>query len=627
MPAQRPVRRAQLITPFGVGSMVDFPGDVSLMGAGIDAWPLADQACPPDWLVTEERLQQRLGVTHFRQPPEYLDFAPGVRNAGLSVPFVRFPRYQYCPRCGSMRLTSIFGGRVRCDSTDREGCGHLPERRRRYLIPVRIVAICQRGHIQDFPFHEWVHGRGSGPAGGDHHLRYVAGGSSAQLSGISIRCSCGKSRSLAGAFNFDEVRGGALERELGLGCSADRPWLGDVAGQPGSCAAHLRVVQRGASNVYFPVTYSSIYLPLWAEQTDGRIVKALEDPKVWAALTSGLREGRLIDQARCEVVAEMRQLDPARLLDAAQRKLDGVTELRPVTEEEYRRHEYDAFREGRGGEPSDLRVDRVAGTQYRGAVGSLLREVGLVRRLRETRVLAGFTRITAAAGTADRDRIQPLSRRLQDRWLPAIVVRGEGIFLDLEQSALDQWSRRSGIEEHLHPLLEANRRRIIDRGMEPRLITPKFILLHTLAHILIRQLANDCGYGSASLRERIYCDTSPESEPMQGILIYTASGDAEGTMGGLVRQGEPGRLEYTIARALHVARWCSADPICYESTGQGTDSGNLAACHGCALLPETSCEEGNRLLDRQTLIGRPERPGLGFFGSVGSDDADLVAAD
>ena len=102
---------------------------------------------------------------------------------------------------------------------------------------------------------------------------------------------------------------------------------------------------------------------------------------------------------------------------------------------------------------------------------------------------------------------------------------------------------------------------------------------------------------------------------MQGILIYTASGDSEGTMGGLVRQGEPGRLEYTIARALYEARWCSADPICYESTGQGSDSGNLAACHGCALLPETSCEEGNRLLDRQTLIGRPEAPDLGFFGT------------
>jgi hypothetical protein len=399
-----------------------------------------------------------------------------------------------------------------------------------------------------------------------------------------------------------------------------------VSSAENPCSEQPRVLQRGASNVYFPVTYSSIYLPLWAEQTDARIVKALEDPKVWGTLTSGLRDGRLIDPARSEVVADMRQLDPGKLLSAAQRKLDGVTELRPVTEEEYRRHEYEAFREGRGGEPSDLRVDRVPGNQYSGMLGTVLREVGLVRRLRETRVLAGFTRILPAGGQADQDRTQPLSRRLQDRWLPAIEVRGEGIFLDLDPRSLDVWSARSGIEKHLRSLLEADRQRAVDRHMEQRRITPKFIMLHTLAHVLIRQLANDCGYGSASLRERIYCDTTPDSEPMQGILIYTASGDSEGTMGGLVRQGEPVRLQYTLERAIHAAYWCSSDPICFESKGQGTDSGNLAACHGCALLPETSCEEGNRLLDRQTLIGRPDKPQLGFFSSIGSD-AHRVAAD
>jgi len=514
-----------------------------------------------------------------------------------------------------MRVLNIFGGRVRCDSTDPKGCGSEPEARRRYLIPVRIVAICARGHLQDFPFHEWVHGRGSAPEDG-HRLRYVAGGSSASLSGIVIRCSCGKSRSLAGAFNFSEQSGGALEQVLGLGCAADRPWLGEVGGQPGACGEHLRVVQRGASNVYFPVTYSSIYLPLWAERADSRTIKALEDPKVWGPLTTGLRDGRLIDPVRCQIVAEMRQLDPDKLLDAAQRKLDGIAESRPVTEEEYRRHEYEAFREGRGREPSDLRVDRRPGTDYSTPVRSLLREVGLVRRLRETRVLAGFTRLLPLEGPSARDRIQPISRRLQDKWLPATVVRGEGIFVDLDPDALARWERASGIRNHLRTLIAADRDRMLQRQMEQRVVSPKFILLHTLAHVLIRQLANDCGYGSASLRERIYCDVTPGTEPMQGVLIYTASGDSEGTMGGLVRQGEPGRLEFTIARALHEARWCSADPICYETTGQGTDSGNLAACHGCALLPETSCEEGNRLLDRQTLIGRPDSSALGFFSAI-----------
>jgi hypothetical protein len=140
------------------------------------------------------------------------------------------------------------------------------------------------------------------------------------------------------------------------------------------------------------------------------------------------------------------------------------------------------------------------------------------------------------------------------------------------------------------------------------------VLLHTLAHLLINQLSFDCGYGSASLRERIYCDAEHPERPMNGLLIYTASGDSEGTMGGLVRQGQPGRLENALTRALRQATWCSSDPICTESTGQGPDSCNLAACHSCALLPETSCEEGNRLLDRALVVGTAEQPALGLFG-------------
>lgn len=194
-----------------------------------------------------------------------------------------------------------------------------------------------------------------------------------------------------------------------------------------------------------------------------------------------------------------------------------------------------------------------------------------------------------------------------------MVVRGEGIFLEFDLDAIERWMSESGISGHHSTFLRAQEQRILERGGEARTLSPKFVALHTFAHLLIRQLANDCGYGSASLRERIYCETTPGAEPMQGVLIYTASGDSEGTLGGLVRQGEPGRLEYTIARAIHDARWCSADPICLESAGQGSESGNLAACHGCTLLPETSCEEGNRLLDRQSLIGLPTRPEIGLW--------------
>jgi hypothetical protein len=202
-------------------------------------------------------------------------------------------------------------------------------------------------------------------------------------------------------------------------------------------------------------------------------------------------------------------------------------------------------------------------------------------------------------------------------WLPAIKVYGEGIFLEVNSDELAKWAATvPGLRPEFRQLVAHYNAARTARLQPNRNITAKFMLLHTLSHVLINQLSFDCGYGSASLRERLYCDFSNPSRPMQGFLIYTASGDSEGTMGGLVRQGKPGRLEATLRRALQHAAWCSSDPVCIESKGQGSDNSNLAACHGCCLLPETSCEEGNRLLDRALLVGTPEHPTLGFFNKL-----------
>ena len=170
--------------------------------------------------------------------------------------------------------------------------------------------------------------------------------------------------------------------------------------------------------------------------------------------------------------------------------------------------------------------------------------------------------------------------------------------------------------DRMAPLLARYNAARAARQQPFRNVLAKFVLMHTLAHVIINQLSFDCGYGSASLRERLYCDFTDQNRPMQGILIYTASGDSEGTMGGLVRQAKVGRLEATVRRALDRAAWCSSDPVCIESRGQGSDSANLAACHSCCLVPETSCEEGNRLLDRALLVGTPDSPGLGFLHAL-----------
>jgi hypothetical protein len=202
-------------------------------------------------------------------------------------------------------------------------------------------------------------------------------------------------------------------------------------------------------------------------------------------------------------------------------------------------------------------------------------------------------------------------------WLPAMIVRGEGIFVEFDRDRLDAWIKRTSvIRERIEQLNSNYNVRRSTQGQSPRLISPQFVLLHTFAHVVINQLAYECGYGSASLRERLYCGPGDGNDPMCGVLIYTASGDSEGSMGGLVRQACQGTFENIVIRAIQRAGWCSSDPVCIESNGQGSENCNLATCHGCYLLPETSCEEGNRLLDRALLVGRPGEPYIGFFSTL-----------
>lgn len=620
MPAHRPIRRGQLISPFGIGAMVDFPRDESLMPAGLDAWPHGKEQCPPEsgWLVREERLEARLRVTHFRLPPDHREPDLGTRFANQNVPFVRFPRWNYCHHCGGMELLSLFAStRERCRGRDypQQSCATRPANRRPFLIPVRFIAVCDLGHIQDFPFLEWLHR--NAPIRTDCTLRLRAGRSSAGLSGITIECSCGQKRSMGDVFRFEEGKGGPLAR-IGIHCKGLRPWLGEVDAGKTDCGHFLRVLQRGATNVYFPHVVSAIYLPFWAEEAGADIAAVLEQAHVWTLLSQSTVNGR-IDPMRCEIVAGMAGVDAKRLEAAAQRKLEGglISAANVGTdEEEFRRSEYQAICDGKVGPQTELYVECANRTAYEPAVGRFFSKIRLVHKLRETRALAGFTRILPPDGTLTSPRLQPLKLDPAIDWLPAIKVYGEGIFLELDSSEVDRWTRSEGVMNRVAPLIARYNAARAARLQPFRNVLAKFVLMHTLAHVIINQLSFDCGYGSASLRERLYCDFTDQSRPMQGVLIYTASGDSEGTMGGLVRQAKAGRLEATVRRALDHAAWCSSDPVCIESQGQGSDSANLAACHSCCLVPETSCEEGNRLLDRALLVGTPENPGLGFFHTL-----------
>lgn len=620
MPNLKPIRRGQLITPFGVGALVDFRGDESLMTAGLDAWPRADNECPRDWLVQEERLQARLGVTHFRLPADYREAARGIEYPNQHIPFVRFPRWHYCPMRGAMERVSLFGGRPKCPCRAGLDCESIPPKRRPRLIPSRFIAVCPMGHIEDFPFMEWVHRDG----GWDdtHKLRLLPGRSSSSLTGIKIECNCGRAESMAAAFNFDASRGGSLHR-IGYDCSGARPWVG-YEGEAGGCGHYLQVVQRGASNVYFPFTVSSIYLPLWGEDTDRTINSILDRPEVWNQLSGGLDEGRYIQGFRCDVIAGIYHVDAEALRAAAQRKLDGTETIRTSgkrSEQEFRQQEYEALRGGRGGDTTDLMVEVRDAEPYGPGLAAFMERICLVRKLRETRVLVGFSRLLPSEDV-ESPGLLPISESGELSWLPATVVHGEGIFFEFELETLRVWSERKEVKSRVASLRAGYNRRRVERGLPETEIGAKFVMMHTFAHLMISQLSFDCGYGSASLRERIYCDVEDCIGPMQGVLVYTASGDSEGTLGGLVRKGENDELTAVVERAIRQAQWCSSDPVCIESVGQGSDNANLAACHGCALLPETSCETGNRLLDRGLIVGTAEYPGLGFFSNVvgwGSD--------
>lgn len=591
---KRPVRRGQLISPFGVGAITDFRNDEALMCAGIDSW---FQTAPPlDLRISEERLQSKLGKSFFVLPP---DFSENSGGSKLRIPYVRFPKWHYCPRCFRMNEATLYGDQPFCTSCS-EGRG-----RGRRMIPIRIVAACDKGHLQDFPFRQWIGCNCEG--GGD--LYFKSGRSAASIQGTKVECkSCGKVQSLGGAF-----QSWALDSK-GAHCSGSRPWLGeDSAG--GDCNQPLKTLLRGASNLYFPIVASSIYIPTEVAAVDPKIRDMLEDPAKWAVLTAGKVDGQ-VNEGAIRMVARMRNVDEDELLAAVLAKLEQATPRGKGagSEEEFRREEFEVLRTGSADHRSDLFSEVLAGSDY-GWLAGFVRSVGLVRKLRETRVLTSFTRINPPGGTEGAE--QPLSRAPHPDWLPATVVRGEGIFVELEDEVVRRWAQSKTVAQRTGPLISRYDGQLVSRHLTARGIDARFLLVHSLAHALIRELTFLCGYGSSALRERLYCNLDAPEQTMLGFLIYTASGDSEGTLGGLVSQGAPAKLEALVAAAIRRSMWCSNDPVCVEIQAQGAGSVNLAACHGCALLPETSCEEGNRLLDRALLVGTPEFPEIGFFSDSG----------
>lgn len=592
------VRRSQSISTYGIGAIVDLEAG-SFMAMGLDDWPSAR----PGTVISESRLQVQLGVDHFRLPPvaEDIPSEPGFVKARPTVPAVRFPEWQECPKCH--RLGTLDAPFERSSDGNRMVCQQCGPKS--YVNPVRFVVACRKGHIEEFPWHWWVH-QDAPCSQSTSRLFLRSHGKSSSLADLYIKCmTCKRARSLADAYGEAGMRGRR--------CGGIRPWLFDrVRG----CDAPPRVLQRGASNIYFPIVASSISIPP-ASEAEFQVIE-----ENWITLKA-IPEAAIRDVLAG--IADAYDMSVTSLLAAYHNKRALVQPGAQYTDIMGRAEEYAALSTSRHDEPAGGYVP-----QFQNSVGPAppgiakwFEAVGAVSRLREVRALAAFARIEPHPLSAERipqaisdGLVAPLSKRPLG-WLPAAEIRGEGIFLRFRTDAIDHWIQENpALIARARALDECSESLAVERGFKrDYAITPRLLLVHSFSHALIRQLSLDCGYSSSALRERLYVrEAEAGTAAMNGVLIYTGSPDSEGSLGGLVRYASPTLIEAAVLRAIRAAGWCGSDPVCLETDPvQSGERVAGAACHCCLLVPETACEKFNRELDRTTLVGDSEGAWNGFF--------------
>lgn len=586
------VRRGHVASTFGAGAVVDLraPGSgapLSGLVAGLEEWdaaaPRAHTGVLHSQCTNEPRLQRRLSVAGFRLPPVTEDTDTDWTDV---LPVVRFPQWLQCPKCERLGREDDFSSEPRrperwCNCTGDQT----------YAVPVRLIVACEDGHLDEFPWQLWIGCQCQRP---QLRLETKGAGLAGKLVLCLIRDCQSTPRSLEGVFGK-----GALA-SLGIkNCRGRRPWL-PVGPEP--CTQIGRVVQRGASTVYYPVVESALDIPPFSSDLSmvvGPYWNDLADTAEsdWPLF---IKFNKLVEKTGKPVEVLMRALTEwkrAMEADSPDVPLEWAEYLQLVES---------------GAQPVDQGEFQTRPEPVPPELGVYLDSVVLARRLREVRAHVAFTRVKPPS-TSFR---APASRRgrLSERalsWLPAIELRGEGVFLRFSKDALEAWEVRPGVIARAAQLTARRPGTPPDPDEERRKTSPRFLLLHTFAHGLMRQLSLSCGYSSAALRERLYVDFG--AHDMAGVLIHTGSADSEGTLGGLVRQGNEERLENSIRQMLASMSWCSSDPLCITGVVTLSSPENLAACHSCLLAPETSCQHFNLLLDRAMLIGTPEDPEIGYF--------------
>lgn len=621
------VRISQLLSPFAPGSIYTDKYGIPNIICGLDYWFVKQENGRLEEipeaisinLIVEPRLTNILKVSTLRQPPKYIFDKDNIKLSGLKIHTHRFPRWYVNNTSGDLRRFNLESKKIE------KGAWR----------PVRFIAVCEAGHISDFPWKEWL----SCTCNNDMGLKLNDAGG-VDLTSIKISCkNCNKWKSLAGAtfINLENGESGLLK--AGINCSGQRPWLGENCINE-YCEKPLAAVLINQSNIYFAKTISSIFLPdLDADPLTKKIQDIITNSEKLSPASVMFKLGykemgiEIIKRIITEECGDLPLPSDETIIEAFENIGSGRSSSSPspipLTNDSvllaFRRTEYNILRnsitEGISNELCVISSDVPSSLQ------KFFTKVNLIEKLRETRVFYGFDRLIRSENPLEgmpEVAIKQLFMKTpgSETWLPAVKNYGEGIYLELSELTIQKW-----LQNNSEWLQKRYTKNFVDRmSLETMLLPPssnvdwkwasRYQLVHTLSHILINQLIYECGYSSASLRERLFV-SSDEQAPMAGILIYTASGDSDGSLGGLVRMGRPELFENTVKKAINKSSWCSADPVCSENLGGGGSRLiNMAACHACTLLPETTCETINNGLDRASIIGTPTDHERGFFSEL-----------
>jgi hypothetical protein len=589
------VRRSQIVTTFGPGSMMDLINHAVII-SGLDFWK--NNSKHGDVYITEPRLRDRivkLGLSlapdkAFKEPPLCED-GEATEDAGIQV--LEFPSWFVCqnPNCRALvksNTLEVKRGRYyhQCSRSVSSEC-----------VPIRFVAACKKGHLQEFPWIAFVHGyKKPCPA---PRLTFEEG-VSGDFSEIYVKCACGDQRAMSSA----------LAKDANPTCKGKRPWLGRDSDE--ECNEKLRLLVRTASNSYFSQVVSALSIP-----SKGReLHEAVQ--RVWDVLQAATPETLEAFKQVPKVEAGIGKYPDEQVLDA----VEGIRNEEPADQGPLRSAEYEQLVSAEPEQPGELpdpeetyfarthepeqNIDKVA-------------QIVLLSKLREVRVQVGFTRLEPATpdlqGEYDLG-VESASLALASDWLPATEVLGEGVFIRFDEQAVSEWERRPAVQERAKELLAGYEQAVEGDDKAPPFLGVRYYMLHSLSHLLISAIALECGYAASAIRERIYCRAGESDYPMAGIMLHTGSYGSEGTLGGLVDQGR--RLAGHLERAFDLGSLCSNDPVCAAHSPRNDPAQRHlegAACHGCLFIAECSCERFNRFLDRALVVPTMGHdPKLAFFG-------------